>query len=147
MRSGFELCQPPLHQLLLCHKTPPRVVNVAHRSFPWVHGLAHTWNVIQILRPSRSLIGTDCLRRVSVCVHSPIPDGDSCLVRWRSTQNLVERTLAHPHSCPPTRAQRTSLWIDGMVPCAGSLPRRVQFRNPHHNPHRWGRDGHKCRPG
>ena len=81
---AFQFCPPTTSPASSCHKTPPRVVNVAHRSFPLVQNLptlmmcpltSHTWNVIEILRPSRSFIGTCCsLLCFSLC---PLAD-----TRW-----------------------------------------------------------------
>ena len=60
----FRTLSTNIYPASSCHH-----VNMAHRSFPFVRKLAH--------------------RSVSVCVHSPIPDGDPCLVRGRSLQSLV----------------------------------------------------------
>ena len=73
---------------------------IQHSSSEWFRTLVH-------LEVSREL---PAHRSVSVCVRSPIPGEDSCLVRWRSTGSLAESTHAHLRNCPPKRAQHANLW-------------------------------------
>ena len=76
-------------------------------------------------------------RSVSVCVHLPIPDGDSWLgaMAIHSKSRGEDTTHAHLRNSPPIRAEHTNLCTGGMVLCVGSLPRCIQFRNSHLHPH------------
>ena len=92
---------------------------------------SRTWNVIQIVRPSRSFIGNDrspwCF---SLC---PLADTRWGFLLGSMVIHSKSRggTHAHPRNCPPIRAQYANLGIGGMVLCTALVPRCIQFRNSH----------------